>query len=198
MNNKNVDNFIKSLESYLIDPSQILGIEYDPATEGINIDIAKMIRADEITKARALLKEGKKLKRQKNYEEAIKKFAQAKPLVDQIKNKVDKMPEPETKGSKILSYLTPIFTTLPSERITSFMIIPTGNNSFYINYTTEKFTDKMSENTTSGVKRDLQLKFNLFNNNLDKYIKSCKEAIVYRDNKLKKAALKAEKKANKK
>jgi len=150
------------------------------ATEGVSWDIAKMIRADDVKKARALVKEGKHLSKKNHsvtdYQKALANFKEANDLIYSMKEKVDKMPEAVGLGEKIISYFTPIFTLMPSSEITNVMIIPSGNG-YYINYTTKTYTDHMSSTTNSHVKESLQEKFNLFLHNLDKTIRATEELI---------------------
>lgn len=162
MDIKNLDIVVENLSGFLIDDY------FDSVLEGMNLDAAKMIKDEDVKKARYLVKEAKKLKKAKMFKEAISNLNEAEKLIINMKKKVDALPETTTIPQKIASAFTPIFTLMPTERIKNFMIVPTGNNSYYIYYETERFTDHYSQSTSSSVKERLQLKFNLFLNNLQK------------------------------
>lgn len=189
---KEIDDLIISLENYMIEPISDLYLD-DTVLEGANMDIEKLIRADEVKRARKLIQEAKKLRRKKEFDEAIKKLNESVKLISAMKKKVDGMPEPESRGSKILSYFTPLFTLMPSSQITGMKIIPTvhtgGQGGASLGYTIKiirtEYTDKMSENTKSAVKKQLQLKFNLFLNNVEATIDNYKEERKYYLNKIK-------------
>lgn len=162
MDIKNLDIVVENLSGFLIDDY------FDTALEGMNWDAAKMIKDEDVKRARYLVKEAKKLKKAKMFKEAISNLNEAEKLIINMKKKVDALPETTTIPQKIASAFTPIFTLMPTERIKNFMIVPTGNDSYYIHYETERFTDHYSQSTSSSVKERLQLKFNLFLNNLQK------------------------------
>lgn len=167
----NLNEFIQMCEESMITDAN-LG---DIAIEGLNMNTAKLIRSEDIKKARELVKSAKKLKKEKNFRQAIKNLENAKTMVIKMKSTIDRTNEPDNMWSAFLSYLTPIFSTLPTEKLTGFMIIPTGRDSFYIRYTTEIYTDSMSKNTRSNVKTRLQEKLNLFIHNINISIKAYKE-----------------------
>lgn len=161
---KEIDDLIISLENYMIDPVNDLYLGEDTALEGVNMDIAKLIRADDVKNARQLIKEAKKLARKKEFDEANKLLRIAKGMVKKMKDKVESMPEPDSKKTKVLSWFTPLFSTLPASEIDS--MIYTGNG-WITTYKTH--TDKYSRETNSSVKRRIQERFNLFLVNIDKY-----------------------------
>jgi len=167
----------------------------DSALEGANMDMAKLIKADDVKKARELMKEAKKLRRQHEYDAAIAKLKEGGALIAKMKDVVDKMPEPESRGSKILSYFTPIFSMMPSDELTDVKVIPVfgsdGSLTFMLDFQYSRYTDKMSKNTKSAVKRNIQYRFNLFLHNVDKFADAYKEEKRYYDNaQAKKAAKK--------
>ncbi len=197
MFNEKMDELIDVCESNIIcfasDLNQDLILD-NSALEGANMDMAKLIKADEVKRARALFKEAKKLRRQHQYDEAIKKLKEGGVLIAKMKTIVEKMPEPESRGSKILSYFTPIFTLMPSSELTDVKVIPVlgndGNITFMIEYQFSTYTDRMSKETKSSVKRNLQYKFNLFLHNVDKFIDAYQEEKRYYENKQAKKAAK--------
>lgn len=162
--------------------------EVSIVTEGANLDTARLIRADDVKKARTLVKEGKKLLKKhkpvEDYKLAAKKFAEARTLIEKMKRVVDNSPEPVGFKEKLLSYFTPIFTLMPAEEIKNFMIIPDGNGGYYYRIETMKYTDHMSSSTNSKVKEGIQYRFNLFLHNLDKYERITQELTTRNKNKV--------------
>ena len=139
---------------------EILSEEAYAALEGVNIEAAKMIRDGDVKRARELLKEAKRDAKKKDYSGAVKKLNEAESLVNKIKEKVAKIDEPSGLA-KVASYLTPIFTTLPtgSTKLTGVGFSTNGDMSYQT--TTTYYRDQYSEGTDSDVKRRLQYKFNL-------------------------------------
>lgn len=167
----------------------------DSALEGANMDMAQIIKAVDVKKARELMKEAKRLRREHQYDDAITKLKEGGALIAKMKTTVEKMPEPESRGSKILSYFTPIFTLMPSDELTDVKVIPVigsdGSLTFVLDFQYSRYTDKMSKETKSAVKRNLQYKFNLFLHNVDKFADAYKEEKRYYENaQAKKAAKK--------
>lgn len=167
----------------------------DSALEGANMDMAQIIKAVDVKKARELMKEAKRLRREHQYDDAITKLKEGGALIAKMKTTVEKMPEPESRGSKILSYFTPIFTLMPSNELTDVKVIPVigsdGSLTFVLDFQYSRYTDKMSKETKSAVKRNLQYKFNLFLHNVDKFADAYKEEKRYYENaQAKKAAKK--------
>lgn len=192
---KLLDEFIISCESNIICFAEDLGLDLnldETAIEGVNMDIAKLVRAEDVKEAKQLVKDAKKDKKAKEFNSAIKKLTVAKALINKMKTKVDGMPEPDSRGQKILSYFTPIFTMMPTDKLEDIKVIPvfssSGDISFIYEFTYVKITDKMSKETKSSVKKNLQYKFNLFIHNVDKTIDSYKEAKRYYEAKMKKKA----------
>lgn len=139
---------------------EILSEEAYAALEGVNIEAAKMIKDGDVKRARELLKEAKRDAKKKEYSSAVSKLSEAESLVNKIKEKVAKIDEP-TGLAKVASYLTPIFTTLPtgSSKLTGVGFSTSG--SVYTQTTTTYYRDEYSDATDSDVKRRLQYKFNL-------------------------------------
>ena len=139
---------------------EILSEEAYAALEGVNIEAAKMIKDGDVKRARELLKEAKRDAKKKDYSGAVSKLTEAESLVNKIKEKVAKIDEP-TGLAKVASYLTPIFTTLPtgSSKLTGVGFSTSG--SVYTQTTTTYYRDEYSDATDSDVKRRLQYKFNL-------------------------------------
>lgn len=139
---------------------EILSEEAYAALEGVNIEAAKMIKDGDVKRARELLKEAKRDAKKKDYSGAVSKLSEAESLVNKIKEKVAKIDEP-TGLAKVASYLTPIFTTLPtgSSKLTGVGFSTNGNVSYQT--TTTYYRDEYSDATDSDVKRRLQYKFNL-------------------------------------
>lgn len=189
---KMLDEFIITCENNMICFAEDYGMDIlldETALEGPNMDIARLIKADEVKMAKSLVKEAKKLNSQKEFTEAIKKLTMAKTLIRKMKSKVDSMPEPASKGDKFLSYFTPIFTTMPTEKLDKIRVIPIYGRdgiSFHYEFTYIKLGDKMSAETTNNVKARLQFKFNLYLNNLEVTIKSYAEAKRFYETKMKK------------
>lgn len=139
---------------------EILSEEAYAALEGVNIEAAKMIRDGDVKRARELLKEAKRDAKKKDYSGAVKKLSEAESLVNKIKEKVARIDEPRGLA-KVASYLTPIFTTLPtgSTKLTGVGFSTNGDMSYQT--TTTYYRDQYSDGTDSDVKRRLQYKFNL-------------------------------------
>lgn len=139
---------------------EILSEEAYAALEGVNIEAAKMIRDGDVKRARKLLKEAKHDAKKKDYSGAVSKLSEAESLINKIKEKVAEIDEP-TGLAKVASYLTPIFTTLPtgSSKLTGVGYSTNGDVTYQT--TTTYYKDQYSEGTDSDVKRRLQYKFNL-------------------------------------
>lgn len=136
----------------------------EPADEGLNMDIAKLVKEEDVKKARKLIKESRSLAREKKYTEAISTIREAVPLINKMKEIVNGMPD-GTKFERFLSYFTPIFSTLPTEELIS--VITVGNTFIFV---TKSYQDSMSKNTKNSVKARLQLKFNYLCHNINMYI----------------------------
>lgn len=164
---------ILSEEALLAEIESIGTTNSDVAIEGINMDTAKMIRAEEVKKARQLIKSAKKSAKNRNYDEAVQMLDEAEDLIVKMKQKVAQAMEPKNIIEKGLSYLTPIFSLLPSgdTKVTGMSYY--GNGDIGVTTTTTYYDDEYSKGTDSGVKKDLQRKFNLLLKNLyatrDKY-----------------------------
>lgn len=130
------------------------------AEEGYNMNTAKIIRGPKVKKMRQCLKVAIKAYRLKLFDESSKYFALSYKLCYQVKKDVANAREPENAGEKILSYLTPVFSTLPSKRDEGWA---------YVTY-----SDPMSTSTTSGVKQNIQERLNLFIKTLEDYEKIAK------------------------
>ncbi len=188
--NETMDKFIETCESSMIEYDTDLYLD-ETTLEGVNLDVAKLVRADEVKEARRLVKEAKKMKKRKEFDEAISNLKDALKLISAMKAKVDSMPEPPSRSSKFLSYFTPLFTLMPTDEITGVKFIPTytaGNNGgmgYTIEIQSTTYKDKMSDETTSSVKRNLQYKFNLFIKNVNATIKIYQEEKRFYLNKIK-------------
>lgn len=95
----------------------------DIANEGYNKDMAKLMKLGSINEARKCVKDAKAMARIKDFTHATKKLEEAKKLIVKSKNIVSASDEPPTRLSRILGYVTPIVTMLPSEEITNSMHI---------------------------------------------------------------------------
>ena len=141
-------------------------IDSEPIEEGINMDTAYLIRDPKVVRMRKVLKYAVKAYRSYNFDESEKYFSEAYKLCNEMKKLVDDQPEPEKVLERILSYMTPVFTTM--KRQDSFS---TGTYTAIITY-----PDEMSRRTKSGVKASLQERFNRFRYFLNGYVKASAKA----------------------
>ena len=157
---------ILSEEALLAEIESIGTSDSDVAIEGINMDTAKMIRSEEVKKARQLIKSAKRSAKNHNYDEAVQMLDEAEDLIVEMKKKVAQAREPKGIIEKGLSYLTPIFSLLPSGETKLTGVSFSSNGDIGYSTTTTFYDDEYSLGTDSQVKKELQLRFNLLLKNL--------------------------------
>ena len=165
-------------------------IEEIEALEGYNLDTKRNIKMmnPELKEVLAVLKEAnyayregqRARKREKDlakarklYREAIDHYQKARNICVGLKGKADTLAEPSNLGERLLSHFTPLWMFgFPREETNGAYM---AGNTMVIMTTT--YTDRMSMDTKSGVKRSFQERMNLQLKKIDDAVALCNKMI---------------------